>query len=74
MLEVKDLKYGDYYAMKVIRSVKRYIESAETEAKILFEINDLDKKDKYHICRLFKTFHFKNHYFMIFEKMGKNLY
>ena len=31
VLEVKDLKYNEYYAMKVIRSVKRYIESAEVK-------------------------------------------
>ena len=38
VLEVKDLKYNEYYAMKVIRSVKRYIESAEIEANILFKL------------------------------------
>lgn len=36
--------------MKIIRAVKRYIESAEIETDILYKINKLDKNDKYHIC------------------------
>jgi len=74
VLEVKDLKYNEYYAMKVIRAVKKYIESAEIETDILFELKKRGDVDKYHIIKLYKTFHYKDHYCMIFEKMGKDLY
>ena len=39
-LQCVDVQTGRSYAVKVIRSVKRYIESAQTEARYLREIRD----------------------------------
>ena len=74
VLEVKDLKRQEYFAMKVIKSVKRYIESAEIEAGILFKLKKKQGDYRSRIVKLFKTFHYKNHFFMIFELIGKDLY
>ena len=34
----------------------------------------MDSKSKQYICKLYKAFHYKDHYFMIFESMGLSLY
>ena len=60
--------------MKIIRAVKWYVESAEIEAKILFKINDKDIDNISNIYKLYKTFHYKDNYFMIFEQLGPSLY
>jgi len=42
VVEVEDTKDGKLYAMKIIRAVERYVESAMTEMDI---IKDLNQKD-----------------------------
>jgi len=80
-LEVEKISTGKRYAMKVIRAVKRYVESAQIEANILFDIKKKDPNDEFKIVRLENAFlkypdrpTREQNYFMIFEKLGKSLY
>ena len=64
--------------MKVIRPVKRYIESAEIESKIITNINSKDVDKRSHCINIKESFHFhscgKSYYGMIFEKVGLSLF
>ncbi|CAD8145506.1 unnamed protein product [Paramecium pentaurelia] len=76
VLEVKtcNTTNNNYYAMKCIRAVERYIESAKIETKILWYIQDKDKSGAFNIVRLFTSFERYENYFMVFERLGKSLY
>jgi len=81
VVEVEDIQTQKRFAAKVIRAVKRYVESALTEVSILQDINKKDPNDEHKIVRLYDAF-FKypdqpskeQNYFMIFEKLGMSLY
>ncbi|CAD8075908.1 unnamed protein product [Paramecium sonneborni] len=72
VLEVQNCT--SYYAMKCIRAVERYIESAKIETKILWYIQEKDKSGQFNIVRLFTSFERYDNYFMVFERLGKSLY
>jgi serine/threonine protein kinase len=74
VLEVKDRETSKLYAMKVIRAVDRYIDSAKTETEILTYLKKNDPEDKYHIVKLKSAFDFEKNYCMVFEKLGMSLY
>ncbi len=46
------------YALKMIRAVDRYVESAKTETEIIEYVQKRDVNDEHHIVRLFETFNF----------------
>ena len=74
--EVISLRSGEKYACKIIRAVTRYIKSAKIEAKILCDLKDVVPR----VIRVKNFFRFRKtprhpeQYWLIFEKLGKNLY
>lgn len=55
----KDQKYNDYVAIKVVRSIKRYVESAKIEADILDDIYAKQKSSGADVCvKMFSQFRF----------------
>lgn len=55
----KDLKHNDSVAIKVVRSIKRYVESAKIESDILHDIYTKQKAKDIDICvKMFSRFHF----------------
>lgn len=78
VLAVYDTKHKDTLALKVIRSVKRYLEAAEVEIKILEKIRKADVNKESFCVRLYTTFEIKrngkSHVCMGFEKLGRSLY
>jgi dual-specificity kinase len=76
-LKCQNLRDQQYYAVKIIRAVKRYNSSAKIEIKIL---NDLKSKggDAHHLVLLHESFIHKedgdDHTCLVFETLGKSLY
>jgi len=78
VLNVVDTKYDEPLAVKVVRSVTRYLEAAKVEEDILRRIRREDP-DKESLCVRFKnkfdiTFRGKKHVCLGFERLGKSLY
>jgi serine/threonine protein kinase len=78
VLECEKLSDGQLYAVKVIRPVARYLESAKIEADIIANIHKQDKKNESHCVRMLEYFDFvedgKKYMALIFEKLGLSLY
>ena len=79
VVECRDLARGEMVAIKIIRSARRYHESARIEADVLRDI--LAKRDERggSLCvRLFEAFDLETgscvHHCMVFETLGKSLY
>lgn len=75
VLYCKDLKHNDHVAIKVIRRVAKYIESAEIETEILDDIYCEQKRSrKFYCVKLYSTFRLNGYYFMVFQPLGLSLY
>ena len=74
VLEVRDLGDGSFKAMKIIRAVDRYVDSAKIEAQILKMLNNSDPEGRSHIVKLYDHFQLGPNYCLVFEKLGKSLY
>jgi len=78
VLNVIDTKYNDELAVKVVRSVKRYLEAALVEEEILRRIKEKDPKKQSLCVRLKGKFEMyfrgRKHVCLSFEKLGKSLY
>lgn len=62
-------------AVKVIRDVKRYMESAKVEADILKDIRDADRYGESNCAVMYDTFtHDLKFYCLVFEPLGVSLY
>ena len=61
-------------AIKIVRNVKRYYESALVEARIVGDVNRRGGRGRSHCVILLDTFSFEGHYCMVFENMGPSLY
>jgi len=62
-------------AVKVIRAVDKYAREAEIEAEIIRELQRTLPTDiQFPIVKLHRTFQWKGHYCLAFEKMGPSLY
>jgi len=77
-VDTKDRDHSNV-AIKVVRNVKRYIESAKIEADILQDVNT--SKDPLNQRRgvelfseMYSSFAFQGHYCLVFECLGKSLY
>ena len=65
----------EYYAVKVIKSIRSYSVQSLIEIKILDRLNrEIDPGDKYHFIRKIDNFCFKNHICIVFELLNENLY
>ena len=74
VLDCLDLRRRDYVAVKVVRAVKRYYESALIEARMVQDINRRGGRGLTHCVRLFDSFTFQGHYCIVFESLGPSLY
>jgi len=63
-----------FVALKIVRNVKRYHESALIEARIVAEVNRRGGRGRTHCVELYDTFSFQGHYCMVFESLGPSLY
>ena len=54
-MECQDIINNKFYAMKIIRPVTKYIESAEIEAKIIIDINQHDSNKKSHCIQIIEA-------------------
>ena len=61
-------------AIKIVRKVKRYYESALIEAQIIREVNRRGGRGRTHCVVLHESFTFQGHYCMVFENLGPSLY
>jgi serine/threonine protein kinase len=61
-------------AIKVVRNVKRYYESALIEARILQAINRRGGRGVSHCVFMHDSFSFNGHYCMVLERLGPSLY
>ena len=70
-------RHLDEVAIKVVRDVKRYYESAQIEADILRHVNSRNDKRGTALCvQMLDHFHFLDgrHYCLVFESLGLSLY
>lgn len=76
VLECLDLKKDDRkVAIKVVRKIQRYAESAAIEAKILVDVAKRASDRGNDLCvTLFGTFQFDGHFCLVFESLGRSLY
>lgn len=61
-------------AIKIVRNVKRYHDSAKIEADIIKEVNRRGRRGMTHCAAMYDTFSFDGHYCMVFECLGPSLY
>jgi len=61
-------------AIKIVRKVKRYYESALIEAQIVRDVNRRGGRGRTHCVVLHDSFTFQGHYCMVFENLGPSLY
>jgi len=61
-------------AIKIVRSVKRYHQSALIEADILNDVNNRGGKGNSHFVVMLRQFEFDGHCCLVFEKLGRSLY
>lgn len=60
VFKCRDHKHGDTVALKVVRSIKRYIKSAQIEAKILDDIFEKQSDQDVNCCvKMFSHFRFQ---------------
>eukprot|EP01031_Cornospumella_fuschlensis_P025821 gene25821-31184_t len=70
-----DTKHQDHVALKVVRSIKRYIHSAKIEAKLCDDVYKKQKEAKSSYCvKMFAHFAFLDHYVLVFETLGLSVY
>ncbi|KAJ1427054.1 kinase-like domain-containing protein [Ochromonadaceae sp. CCMP2298] len=69
-----DSKHGDVVALKVVRSIKRYIDSAQIEARVLHDLFDQQKAKGVDVClKMYSHFKFDDHYCIVCERLGLSL-
>jgi len=77
-LDCLNIKDNNKYAVKIIRPVPRYIDSAKYEADIILEILREDNNNLSKIVNMIEYFYFEekkqNFIALVFEKLGKSLY
>ena len=70
-----DRKHRDKVALKIVRSLKRYVESAHIEASVLNRVYDQQKRNRTEYCvKMFSQFPLGEHYCMVFETLGISVY
>ncbi|KAL0587642.1 hypothetical protein ABG067_002661 [Albugo candida] len=74
VLECLDKQRDRVVAIKVVRRVEKYTESAKIEARILQDVNEMDQFHESLCVRMYKWFEYKGHVCMVFERLGCSLY
>jgi serine/threonine protein kinase len=65
---------GPRVAIKIVRKIKRYYESAQIEAKIVDALNRRGGRGTSHCAVMFDAFTWNQHFCMVFECLGPSLY
>lgn len=63
-----------FVALKIVRKIKRYYESALIEARIVDSINRRGGRGRTHCVVMYDAFSFDGHYCMVFESLGPSLF
>lgn len=63
-----------FVALKIVRNIKRYHESALIEARIVDSINRKGGRGLSHCVVMYDAFSLDGHYCMVFESLGPSLY
>lgn len=74
---MRERRYDDpknIVAIKIVRNVKRYFDSAQIEADIIEDVNRRGRRGMTHCAVMYDTFSFDGHYCMVFECLGPSLY
>jgi len=75
VFECHDHKHGDKVAVKVVRSIKRYVESARIESAVLNAVYDRQRRDRVDFCvKMYSAFTLGDHYCLVCEALGMSLY
>ena len=74
VLECQDRQLRDHVAIKVVRNIQRYTDSARIEANIVRDVNRRGGRGVTHIVRMLGSFTFENHFCLAFECLGPSLY
>ncbi|GMH96382.1 hypothetical protein TrST_g14023 [Triparma strigata] len=61
-------------AIKIIRKIKKYIDSARIEADVLRDVNRQGGRGRSLCVRMWGTFMWEGHFCLIFEELGLSLY
>jgi serine/threonine protein kinase len=61
-------------AVKVIRRIRKYVESGRVEAEILEDVSLSDPGGVSNAVRILHSFDYRGHFCMVFEPLGKSLY
>jgi len=69
-----DLAAQPFVALKIVRKIKRYYESALIEARIVDAINRRGGRGRTHCVVMYDAFSFDGHYCMVFESLGPSLF
>ena len=73
--QAHDTKHNTTVALKIIRSIDKYIDSAKIESEILSDIYKRQKKVSSALCvKMYSSFFFDDHYCLVFEPLGMSLY
>ena len=74
VLKCFDKKHGDDVAIKVVRNIPKYVDSARIESDILNDIYDEQKRKKSNFfVKMYSRFRYQGHYCMVFEPLGWSL-
>jgi len=77
-MQVENITNKKIYAMKIILPIKKYIESAKLEAKLVEKVLEKDIYKKSHVIKIIEHFHFWKgdiqYYAIIFELLSLSLY
>ena len=74
VVRCKDLKTQSSVAVKVIRDIERYVDSAKIEASIISDVNKGGRRGTELCVKLIGTFYHGRHYCLTFEPLGLSLY
>ena len=70
-----DTKHDKDVAIKIVRSIEKYVDSAKIEAKILNDVYDKQKQEKFAPCvKMYQSFYLEKHFCLVFEPLGMSLY
>lgn len=67
-------RQNEVVAIKIVRNVSRYFDSARIEADIIEDVNKRGGRGVSHCAVMFDSFTFLGHYCMVFESLGPSLY
>ncbi|KAK4388873.1 Serine/threonine-protein kinase AFC3 [Sesamum angolense] len=73
VLECWDRQTREYVAVKVVRSISKYLDAAMIEIDVLQHLAKNDKDDS-HCVKMHRWFDYRNHICIVFEKLGPSLF